>query len=173
MNIDFKKMNVLILDSNLLLLFILGLNNDENKINHPRVSKYNIKHLYELKNRVTEYDYIVTLPQILLETFHLLKHPQQKINKIPQENHLYRYGEFIDNIPIIEESVASKNIIKNNLISTLGYTDTAILLLCDLLKKQQKYNNVVVVSDDNLLVKQLKKYDIHTLSFDIKNATLY
>ncbi|MDL2246964.1 hypothetical protein LJB96_05035 [Methanobrevibacter sp. OttesenSCG-928-K11] len=172
MNNNFENMNVAILDSNLLLLFILGLNNNESKINHPRTSKYNIKHFNELKNLFNNYDYLITLPQILLETFHLLKHPQ-KNNKTPQKNYLYRYIEFINKGAIIEENVESINIIKNNLIFTLGYTDTAIFLLANFLLKKHKYNNLVVVSDDENLVNLLKKYNIHTLSFDIKNAKLY
>lgn len=166
------KKKIAIFDTNVLLLFILGLNPKGEKISHPRTSNYKIEHYHALIEIFNTITHLVVIPQILLETFHLLKHPALNY-KTPKKHHLYLYKEVIDSDTIIEEKIQTRKVVNNNLIYKLGFTDTSIIQLVDDLKNNKFYSKIIVVSDDKNLVEEIKKKQIKTFSFDIENAVLY
>jgi len=130
----------LIVDTNLLILLIVGYF-DKNYINqYKRTSTYSIKDFEILRDIVDRFELIVTTPHILAEVSNLCidnKEPD-KMSK--------RFGKFImtfiDTIFKFKEIYISKNkILILDYFKSLGLTDTALIEIA----RMNKYN---VITDD-------------------------
>ncbi|MCL2116650.1 MAG: hypothetical protein FWH29_10580 [Methanobrevibacter sp.] len=163
------KDKIIIFDANLLLVFILGLNNQSREINHPRSNKYKLKHSKALKELFDYWSPLIIIGPVLIETFHLLKNPASKKQKIPPDNLISLYRIFLDNHAFKEERVEIEKVINDNRINKLGLTDTSIIHLVKNLIKRDSYE-IAVVSDDKELIKEINELNIETYFFDAKGS---
>ena len=144
-------MRDVIIDTNIFILFLVGQIN-ENKIkNYTRNSIFSKEDYYFLLNILSEYDRIITSPNILTEVDNIL-------NGITGEDR-YKYLAIVKDIykQTIEKYLKTENVSQNWFFDILGVTDSAIIMMakeCDLL-----------VSGDSVLCDYAKSLDIRTFDF--------
>ena len=144
-------MRDVILDSNIFILFLAGQIN-ENKIErYTRNSLYTKEDYYFLLNILTDYDKIITSPNILTEVDNIL-------NRITGEDK-YKYLVLVKAIykQTIEKYIRTETVAQNWFFDTLGITDSSILMMakdCGLL-----------ISGDSSLCDYAKSLNIKTFDF--------
>ncbi len=155
-------MSSVILDSNILILFLVG-HITPNKISsHNATSIYTLEHFEFLLDKVRKFDHILTCPNIVTEVDNVL-------NNFKGENR----NTFLDLTKTIyknsiEKYISTKSILDLWQYDKLGITDTAILSManeCDLL-----------ISGDSGLCDQVVALGLGSKLFDFKkyvNAISY
>jgi predicted nucleic acid-binding protein len=144
-------MRDVIIDSNIFILFLAGQIN-ENKIEkYTRNSLYTKEDYYLLLNILTEYDKIITSPNILTEVDNIL-------NRITGEDK-YKYLVLVKSIykQTIEKYIKTETVAQNWFFDSLGITDSSLLMMakdCELL-----------ISGDSSLCDYAKSLNIKTFDF--------
>jgi len=144
-------MRDVIVDSNIFILFLAGQIN-ENKIErYTRNSLYTMEDYYFLINILSNYDRIITSPNILTEVDNIL-------NRITGEDK-YKYLLLVKSIykQTIEKYIETETVAKNWFFDILGITDSSILMMakdCELL-----------ISGDSSLCDHAKSLNIKTFDF--------
>jgi hypothetical protein len=144
-------MRDVIVDSNIFILFLAGQIN-ENKIErYTRSSLYTREDYYFLINILSNYDRIITSPNILTEVDNIL-------NRITGEDK-YKYLLLVKSIykQTIEKYIETETVAKNWFFDILGITDSSILMMakdCELL-----------ISGDSSLCDHAKSLNIKTFDF--------
>ena len=127
-----------LIDTNLLLLLVVGLTDPKRIEKHGRTSdRFTQKHFMLLREIVSKAEVLVTTPNILTETSNLLGLKDDALSK----KYALKFAELINEME--EIYVDSKTACKHVIFSRLGLTDAAIATL-----KSEKY--IVLTSDGPL-----------------------
>lgn len=117
-------MNSLLLDTNVLLLFLVG-NERPDKIGAKRLKEFDANDLRRVNEYHRKHPVHVTLPNILTEVSNLLGSGHQEI--VPNAGRLMAwYCSFVS-----EAYLPSSEVVKDTVFARLGLTDTAIHRLAD------------------------------------------
>jgi hypothetical protein len=144
-------MHDVIIDTNIFILFLAGQIN-ENKIrNYTRNSLYTKEDYYFLLNILSNYDRIITSPNILTEVDNIL-------NRITGEDK-YKYLILVKTIykQTIEKYIKTETISQNWYFDALGITDSAILMMAK--------ESELLISGDSSLCDYAKSLNIKTFDF--------
>jgi len=155
-----KKFDGLIVDTNLMLLFIVGLYDLDYIKNFPfrRTARYSKEDFEKISNVFSHFNNIIITPHILTELYHL----SEKVHSYRIEEY---FGVFIKALLEFDEINVDKDIILNTPnLHKFGITDLAILSLAS----DKKY---LVLSDDDKLSGLLRSKNIDSLSiYEIREA---
>jgi predicted nucleic acid-binding protein len=144
-------MRDVIIDTNIFILFLAGQIN-ENKIkNYTRNSLYTKEDYYFLLNVLSNYDRIITSPNILTEVDNIL-------NRITGEDK-YKYLLLVKAIykQTMEKYIKTEEVSQNWFFDTLGITDSAILMMAK--------ESELLISGDSSLCDYAKSLNIKTFDF--------
>lgn len=148
----------LLLDTNLLLIYILEEVSPHLAEKHPQVSNYTSLDRLFLKGFVTAFEHrLVTLPHILAETSNLLE-PDRKLSG--EYRHTFEQVSLILAEQLEEHFIPFKQIILNPFYLQLGTSNAAIICLSEQLR-----DSMVVLSADRLLAKILAAYGIESIYY--------
>lgn len=141
----------IIIDSNLLLLLIIGTINKNHISNFKRTSAYIPEDYDTLNLFVSQFKNIITSPNILTEASNLA-------NSLSGKYKVAFSNVFANSIRVLEEKyVSSKNAADNPIFHKFGLTDTTIL---ELIKGQY-----LLITDDF----KLSAYAVEKLNLDVLN----
>jgi len=143
----------ILIDTNLLLLYLIGMF-DENYINRfKRTKKYSIDDFKIVKNIINYFRKIIVTPQILAEISNL--------SKDIKDPFLSKYfSKLIDIIKDSEELYINKNdLLKPLLLPKYGFTDVSIIESADV-------HNHLIFTDDFPLSGYLCKYEMDVFNFN-------
>ena len=149
-----------IVDTNLLLLYVIGKYNVQRISNFKRTKEYTIED-YEILIRILhKFKKIVTTPNILTEVSNLCGH----CNDSEKSSIL---GKLKEQICILDEQhISSDKICQNNCFVRYGLTDTAIAELAK--------NSYLVLTSDLPLTLLLQQFKIDVINFNnIRTLSLY
>jgi predicted nucleic acid-binding protein len=144
-------MRDVIIDTNIFILFLAGQIN-ENKIkNYTRNSLYTREDYYFLLNILSNYDRIITSPNILTEVDNIL-------NRITGEDK-YKYLILVKTVykQTMEKYIKTETISQNWYFDVLGITDSAILMMAK--------ESELLISADSSLCDYAKSLNIKTFDF--------
>ncbi|GHT82933.1 hypothetical protein FACS1894137_02820 [Spirochaetia bacterium] len=144
-------MRDVIIDTNIFILFLVGQIN-ENKIkNYTRNSLYTKEDYYFLLNILSNYDRIITSPNILTEVDNIL-------NRITGEDK-YKYLVLVKTIykQTLEKYIKTDIVSQNWFFDSLGITDSAILMMAK--------ESELLISGDSSLCDYAKSLNIKTFDF--------
>jgi predicted nucleic acid-binding protein len=144
-------MRDVIIDTNIFILFLVGQIN-ENKIgNYTRNSLYTKEDYYFLLNILSNYDRIITSPNILTEVDNIL-------NRITGEDK-YKYLILVKTIykQTMEKYIKTETISQNWYFDALGITDSAILMMAK--------ESELLISGDSSLCDYAKSLNIKIFDF--------
>jgi len=111
----------LIIDTQLLLLFVVGMTKRSYITKHKRLHAYSEADFDLLKEEIAPYDAIVVTPNTLTETSNLLGYIQE-----PMRSEVFAvFGAFIRHVD--ERYVESRALCGDRAFMTLGLTDAALL----------------------------------------------
>lgn len=149
-------MRQLILDTNVLVLLIVGLT-DINLIGkHKRTCTYNLRDFKRLRTIIDQYCQIVITPHILSETSNLLS----QTGEISKTGVLHTFKLLMEKLK--EEAVIGIKIVKHESFDRFGITDCGIL---QLLNK----NDALITTDVKLYLEASKIID-YAINFNhLKN----
>ena len=144
-------MRDVIIDTNIFILFLVGQINENRIKNYTRNSLYTKEDYYFLLNVLSDYDRIITSPNILTEVDNIL-------NRIGGEDK-YKYLVLVKTMykQTIEKYIKTEMITQNWYFDSLGITDSSILMMakdCELL-----------ISGDRSLCDHAKSLNIKTFDF--------
>jgi predicted nucleic acid-binding protein len=144
-------MRDVIIDTNIFILFLAGQINENRIKNYTRNSLYTKEDYYLLLNILSNYDRIITSPNILTEVDNIL-------NRITGEDK-YKYLILIKTIykQTIEKYIKTEVVIQNWFFNTLGITDSAILMMAK--------ESELLISGDSSLCDYAKSLNIKTFDF--------
>jgi rRNA-processing protein FCF1 len=144
-------MRDVIIDTNILILFLAGQINENRIKNYTRNSLYTKEDYYLLLNILSNYDRIITSPNILTEVDNIL-------NRLTGEDK-YRYLILIKAIykQTIEKYIRTETVSQNWYFDTLGITDSAILMMAK--------ESELLISGDSSLCDYAKSLNIKTFDF--------
>jgi len=116
------KSSGVLLDTNLLILYLIGTYDPVFVPKFKRTIMYSIEDFEYLKNYIHQFSKIIVTPQILAESWNFL----EKINE-------KKFKEFIKSIIptlylIEEEYIEKNNIIADNSLHYIGITDVSVIL---------------------------------------------
>ncbi len=141
------KQKGLLVDTNILLLYIVGSVNINLVRNFRRTSKFTERDFYLVSKFIDYFDLKITTPHILTEVSDLLG------NRIELQFALGKYIELTE-----ERFLESKQIAETNTFLQFGLADTAIT--------ETAKNSYLVVTDDNPLFGYLVNQRIDTVSLN-------
>jgi hypothetical protein len=144
-------MRDVIIDSNIFILFLAGQINENRIKNYTRNSLYTKDDYNILLNIISDYDRIITSPNIFTEVDNIL-------NRITGDDK-YKYLVLVKTIykQTVEKYIKTENVSENWYFDSLGVTDSAILMMakdCELL-----------ISGDSSLCDYAKSLGIKTFDF--------
>jgi hypothetical protein len=144
-------MRDVIIDTNIFILFLTGQINENRIKDYTRNSLYTKEDYYLLLNILSNYDRIITSPNILTEVDNIL-------NRITGEDK-YKYLILVKTIykQTIEKYIKTETITQNWYFDELGITDSGLLMMakeCELL-----------ISGDSSLCDYAKSSNIKTFDF--------
>jgi rRNA-processing protein FCF1 len=142
----------LLIDTNLLLVYFVGIY-DRNLIgNFKRTITFTIEDFEKLQRAFIFFDRIVTTPNILTEVNSLS-------NQLPENIKLKYFDKIKEQISRLEESyVESKVICELTHFPKFGLTDTGIINLVK--------DNYLVLTDDFRLANYLEKIEVDVINFN-------
>ena len=144
-------MRDVIIDTNIFILFLAGQINENRIKNYTRNSLYTKEDYYFLLNLLSNYDRIITSPNILTEVDNIL-------NRITGEDK-YKYLILVKTIykQTIEKYIKTETISQNWYFDTLGITDSSILMMAK--------ESELLISGDSSLCDHAKSLNIKTFDF--------
>ncbi|MDR2028756.1 MAG: hypothetical protein LBP93_04375 [Treponema sp.] len=139
------------IDTNIFILFLAGQINENRIKNYTRNSLYTREDYYFLLNVLSNYDRIITSPNILTEVDNIL-------NRITGDDK-YKYLILVKTIykQTIEKYIRTEIISQNLFFDTLGITDSAILMMAK--------ESELLISGDSSLCDYAKSLNIKTFDF--------
>jgi hypothetical protein len=142
----------LLIDTNLLLLYIIGIYDQDRIPKFKRTMTFTIDEFLLLSTVFDSFDKIITTPSILTEVSNLS-------GQLPNKLHSYFYSEFAIRIPILEERYTySGTISASDHFNKFGLTDSGIV---DVAK-----DNYLVLTDDLKLFGYLQNLGIDAINFN-------
>ena len=147
----FRKKSLLV-DSNLLLLFIVGLCDPARIVKFKRTAQFTVDDFECLKDFVGQFKQVVTTPSILTEVSNLLGHLPDKLACSFNE-------QFADDIKALHEHYTpSRELGGEEYFPRFGLTDTAILRAAG--------RDCLVLTDDFRLAQYLGSRNIDVINFN-------
>lgn len=159
LQLRYIKMRDVTIDTNILVLYIIGLIDPEQISKHKRTSIYNeadfvlVQHMLQNSN-------IITAPNIFTEVDNLL-------NDSLKKNYQHKYLQLIKSVvnTSIEKYIESKKATQNKYFDYLGLTDSIILMLAKI--------SELLISGDSKLCDHAKALKIRVFDFkEYKNDLL-
>lgn len=150
--------NGIIVDTNLLLLLLIG-DIDENYITKfNRTDKFTKIDYYFLKEFINYYfDKIITTPTILTEFSHFIK----KLDR-NRKNLIFTYfSELLSKGTIEERHMDSEKVLKEDCLSYLGFVDASIV------KISKNSERLGIISKDEHLCNELNKDRFTAIDFNL------
>ncbi len=141
------KQKGLLVDTNILLLYIVGIVNVDLIRNFSRTANFTENDFYLVEKFINFFDVNITTPHILTEVSDLLG------NRIELQLALGKYIELIE-----EKFLESKQITRTKTFLQFGLADTAIT--------ETAKNSYLVVTDDNPLFGYLVNQKIDAVNLD-------
>ena len=144
-------MRDVIIDTNIFILFLAGFINENRIKNYTRNSLYTKEDYYFLLNILSNYDRIITSPNILTEVDNIL-------NRITGEDK-YKYLVLVKTIykQTLEKYIKTHIESQNWFFDSLGITDSAILMMAK--------ESELLISGDSSLCDYAKSLNIKTFDF--------
>ena len=144
-------MRDVIIDTNIFILFLAGQINKNKIKNYTRNSLYTKEDYHFLLNILSNYDRIITSPNILTEVDNIL-------NRITGEDK-YKYLVLVKTIykQTVEKYIKTDIISQNWFFGSLGITDSAILMMAK--------ESELLISGDSSLCDYAKSLNIKTFDF--------
>ncbi|GHV28970.1 hypothetical protein AGMMS4952_13890 [Spirochaetia bacterium] len=144
-------MHDVIIDTNIFILFLAGQINENRIKNYTRNSRYTKEDYYFLLNILSNYDRIITSPNILTEVDNIL-------NRITGEDK-YKYLMLVKTIykQTIEKYIKTDIVSQNWFFDSLGITDSAILMMAK--------ESELLISGDSSLCDYAKSLNIKKFDF--------
>ncbi len=149
--IDKHHANGLLIDTNLLVLCLIGRTNKRRIENFKRTSKYTIEDYELLEDLIGQFRRLVTTPQILTETSNLtdLSGPEIKTLR----------GFFRNYVDTAHEAIPSgKAVVADSAFARLGFADAAVALASE--------SPMLVLTDDLTLSVALTQRGIDSINFN-------
>lgn len=145
-------MNEIILDSNVFVLFIIGLINPKRINSHKRTSIYSEDDFKKLYSIISQYKTIITSPNVITEIDNLLNN----LTGIEK----FKYNLIIQDIldKSLERYFESRFIAKDWIFNEIGLTDAVIINMAK--------NSDLLISDDSQLCDIARSHNINV--FDLK-----
>lgn len=119
-----RPTRAILVDANLLVLLIVGLESPAHISRHKRTRQYSISDFALLKSVIIDYDNIAATPHILTEASNLLA---SQTGEPLRSALLRRLGSLI--LTLTEHAPVSADVVRTPLYLRLGLTDAAISLL--------------------------------------------
>ncbi len=112
---------MILIDTNALIILVLGLMDPRQIKNHKRTSIYEEKDFYELVNAIGTFDRLMTLPNVWTETDNLLNNFKN--------SHKYNYYLVVKKLvsETSEKYLSTSRALLNDSFLELGITDSLIL----------------------------------------------
>ncbi len=149
--LDYNKKGLLV-DTNLLLLYIVGANDPDRISRFKRTTKFTVDEFKLLERFLSLFERVVTTPNILTEVSNLL-------GQLPENLHPSFYGHFAKHIPRFEEHYSSSTSISiTTHFDRFGLTDSGI---AELVKGKH-----LVLTDDLSLFGYLQNRGIDAINFN-------
>jgi rRNA-processing protein FCF1 len=144
-------MRDVIIDTNIFILFLAGQINENRIKNYTSNSLYTKEDYYLLLNILSQYDRIITSPNILTEVDNIL-------NRITGEDK-YKYLILVKTIykQTLEKYIKTETISQNWHFDALGITDSSILMMAK--------ESELLISGDSSLCDYAKSLNIKTFDF--------
>lgn len=146
------KTKGLLIDTNLLLLYFIGMYDQDRIPRFKRTMAFTIDEFILLALIFESFDRIITTPNILTEV-------SDFSGQLPRDLHSYFYGDFATRIPILEERYTASGAISASAhFNKFGLTDSGIV---DTVK-----GNYLVLTDDLELFGYLQNLGIDAINFN-------
>lgn len=142
----------LIIDTNLFLLLVIGTANQNRIESFKRTSRYLIEDYKILSSIVSNFNILITTPNILTEVSNLLNHLDQREKLL--------YYQYFDTFirKMNENFIKSNKVSSNNLFSKFGLTDLSIF--------EVSKGSYLVLTDDLELYHYLSNKKIDVINFN-------
>lgn len=171
MNPEFSKFRAavqkhgIILDTNILILYIVGLTSPDKISQNKKTSRYDYRHLDFIKGLVSicKGRKPIITPHLLPEVDHMLSLSSNKASSTSKSRYLEAAIHVIKGAN--EINVPAKCIMNNQAFIRFGATDISIMELAK--------NGYAVLTDDLILSDCLKRMKISAMTFDDYNAAEY
>lgn len=153
------KRQSLLIDTNLLILLVVGSHSVDRVANHRRLEGFAAKDFHRLADILSAAQKLIVTPNILTETSNLLGSP-----KNPFDAPLFQMlSEIVRNAEVLEEIyIPSAEIAEMPQFPYLGLTDSGILSL--------KERNVVILTRDMRLASECWSIGLDVLPFELAGA---
>lgn len=157
--VDKYRRKGVIVDTNLLLLWLVGLSDPKRIKKVDRTEKYSIDAYRKLNGLILQFSRIITTPNIITEISNLIN----DIKGSERESFFSLLGSVLNNgldkpsIETIEEYVPSTIILEDNKIVTFGVTDCGI--------RQVASQGFLVLTDDASLIEYLRYLELDAVNF--------
>lgn len=146
------KTRGLLVDTNLLLLYLVGMYDQERISRFKRTMAFTVDEFFLLAAIFESFDKIITTPNILTEVSNFS-------GQLPSKLHLSFYTDFAARIPALEEKhLSSREISVSSHFIRFGLTDSGIV---DTVK-----GNYLVLTDDLRLFGYLQNLGIDAINFN-------
>lgn len=147
MSDNYKNIKSVLIDTNLLILYLTGIYNTKLISDSKRLYKYSSEDFFILKKYLHKFKHLIITPHILTETSNLLFTSNAK-------KHAFLLEAIKKTLEGFEERDVKKNfILKSNFFEKFGVTDCALIYIA-----QQK--NTIVLTDDSNLWGVLRKMQL-------------
>lgn len=142
----------LIIDTNLFLLLVIGTANQSRIESFKRTSRYLIEDYKILSGIVSNFNILITTPNILTEVSNLLNHLDQREKLL--------YYQYFDTFirKMNENFIKSNKVSSNNLFSKFGLTDLSIF--------EVSKGSYLVLTDDLELYHYLSNKKVDVINFN-------
>ncbi|MCG9229893.1 PIN domain-containing protein [Vibrio diabolicus] len=147
------RKNGVMLDTNLLVMYLIGLYDRELVPNFKRTEKYSTDQFDFLHYYVGEFSKLIVTPHVLAETWNF-------IEKLPQSDFNAFLDKVLPNIDLFEEEHINKSIlIKAEGFNLIGITDMAVI-------KAAKATSCLVITDDLRAYKQFYDNGVDSINMN-------
>lgn len=147
----YKRKGILV-DTNIVLLWFVGAANRDRIAKFPRTQQFSAEDYELLKRILSQFDSIVTTPNILTEVNNLAN----KLTGDDRDNFFKNFASIVDGL--VEVYLESRRLVKLEKFAEYGLTDAGII---DLVA-----NQYLVLTDDFKLANYLQKNAIDVINFN-------
>ncbi len=146
------KTKGLLIDTNLLLLYVVGMYDPDRIQIFKRTMAFTVDEFLLLATIFESFDKVITTPNVLTEVSNLS-------GQLPKNLHSYFYSDFAARIPVLAERyTASGTISASAHFNKFGLTDSGIV---DTVK-----DSYLVLTDDLMLFGYLQNFGIDAINFN-------
>lgn len=151
--VDQYRNRGVVIDTNLFLLWIVGMTNPKRIEKFKRTRKYTVADYRQLTRFMSQFTKIITTPNIVTEVYNLANQLESR-----DRTRCLNWLKKVLESKIIEQYVPSSDIIQDERFTDFGVTDCGI--------KQISLNTFLVLSDDLKLVSYLRQSGVDAVNFE-------